>query len=116
GELQIQADRVTVDALRWDRPVPEISGLTLHLRGDGGGLILDEFHVQIAGQAVRARGRLPVEVGEWDQAREAPLEFLRRSGELRIEIPDAEVAALARYAPGYLAPVGRLQVDLQMNP
>ncbi|HEY0967726.1 MAG TPA: translocation/assembly module TamB domain-containing protein [Opitutaceae bacterium] len=116
GELNLQAETVTLDAIRSSRPLPEITALALKLTGDGDGVVLDEFTVRVAGQAVRARGRLPLVPTRWSEARQDPRAFLEKGADLRIEIPDAEMAALARYVPGYLAPVGRLQADVSVKP
>ena len=53
---------------------------------------------------------------EWTQMRTAPLDYLRHRATARLAIPDADVAAIARLVPGYLAPSGRLQAELQFGP
>ncbi|GAB1488704.1 hypothetical protein MASR2M8_11510 [Opitutaceae bacterium] len=116
GDLRLSAEAVTLDALRWSRPLPEIRDLVFRLTGDGDGVILDDFQVRVAGQEVRAKGRLPLVPERWAEAREDPKAFLERGADLRVELPDIDVAALARYVPAYLAPVGRMQADVAVKP
>jgi len=61
---------------------------------------------------VRATGRLPVAEGKWSELARSPLAWAQQGGEGRIEMPDAELAALARLLPAFLAPKGRVQLDL----
>lgn len=116
GELRLSARQVSVDGVRWSRPLPEVADLAVRLTGDGEGVSLDEFRVAVAGQAVRVQGRLPLVPARWAEARRDPLAFLEQGADLRVEIPDADMAALARYVPEYLAPTGRLQVDVTVKP
>ena len=62
---------------------------------------------------MRAEGRLPVPEGQWDELFKEPLAAARRGADLRIEVPDAEVAVFTRFLPAVLAPKGRLQADVQ---
>jgi translocation and assembly module TamB len=112
GEIRVRAARVAMDPQRFPRPLPALESLDVALTGERSGLKLDTFSVNIEGQAVRAQGRLPVAEGGWNEASQDPLGFALRSAELHLEVPDADVAALARFLPPYLAPKGRLQADL----
>jgi len=116
GELRLSAGQVSMDGVRWSRPLPEVADLAVRLTGDGEGVSLEEFRVAVAGQAVRAQGRLPLVPARWAEARSDPLAFLERGADLRVEIPGADMAALARYVPEYLAPTGRLQADVTVKP
>ncbi len=113
GEIHVKAARVAMDPRRFKRPLPAMESLDVALTGDRGGVKLDTLTVSVEGQAVRAQGRLPVAEGGWDKLRRDPLAFVRRGAELHLEVPDADLAAFARLLPPYLAPKGRLQVDLK---
>lgn len=112
GKATLRAARVAVDAKRFARPLPVIEALNVELNGDRDGVTLETFAVQVEGQAVRARGRLPVPEGKWSDLFRAPLAVARDGADLRLEVPDAEVAVFARFLPAVLAPAGRLQADL----
>ncbi len=116
GSLNLGARHLSPVDGRWVRTFPEVSGLDLRLIGDGEGISLEEFQVSVAGQAVRASGRLPFVLSQWAEVRDDPLAFLEQVADLRIEIPDADLAVLSRHMPDYLAPTGRLQVDVAVRP
>ncbi|MGH7945650.1 MAG: translocation/assembly module TamB domain-containing protein, partial [Opitutaceae bacterium] len=80
--------------------------------GDRSGVTLRTFSVEIEGQPVRAKGRLPVPEGHWDELFKEPLAAARKGADLRIEIPDAEIAVFSRFLPAVLAPKGRLRADV----
>jgi translocation and assembly module TamB len=112
GSASLQATKIAIDPKRIARPLPTIELLDIQLTGDRGGVTLRKFSVNVEGQAVRAEGRLPVPDGQWTVLFKQPLETARRGGDLRLEIPDAEVAVFTRFLPAVLAPKGRLQVDV----
>ena len=112
GEMRVRAARVAMDPQRFPRPWPAMESLDVAVSGDRSGLKLETFSVSVEGQAVRAQGRLPMAKGSWDELSQNPLAFAARSAELHLEVPDADVAAFARFLPPYLAPKGRLQLDL----
>jgi translocation and assembly module TamB len=63
---------------------------------------------------VKADGLLPLTQASWSDLIRHPVELARR-GELHVEIPDADMAVVARYFPDYLAPVGRLHLDATLR-
>ncbi len=111
GEARISAVRVAPVEGRFKVYWPKVETLNLHLVGDKEGLTLEHFSVAVEGQEVRASGRLPVAVNTWLAAMKQPREFAQR-GEVRIEVPDAEIAAFVHYFPEYIAPKGRFHLDL----
>lgn len=112
GELNLKARRVVMDTKRFKQALPRLDGLEIVMTGDIGEVRLDTFSARVEGQAVRAKGRLAVTDGNWRAVFKEPFAFARRGGQLRIEIPDAEIGAFSRYLPAFLAPKGKLQVDL----
>jgi translocation and assembly module TamB len=116
GSARIAAGRIAFTGERWRGVWPEITALQATFQGTGQALELEEFQALVEGQQVRARGRLPLTPDEWAQLRAAPLDYLRLHGAAEIEVPDADLAALARLVPAYLAPAGRLQSRLQFGP
>ena len=112
GTLHVKAARVSVDAARFKRPMPTVEALDVEIAGTAGEVRLERLTAQVEGQAVRASGRVPVGEGKWRDFLASPLAWLRDGAEGRLEVPDADVAALARFLPAVVAPKGRLQLDL----
>ena len=115
GTLHVKAAQVSVDAARFQRPMPTVAGLDVELGATAGEVRLERLTAKVEGQAVRASGRVPVGEGKWRDFLASPLAWLRDGAEGRLEVPDADVAALARFLPAVLAPKGRLQLDLNVK-
>src|SRR5690606_3735681 len=60
----------------------------------------------------RMSAALPLTVAEWQRLQESPLAYLREQGSGRVELPESDLAAVARFVPGYLVPTGRVQGDM----
>jgi translocation and assembly module TamB len=116
GAVTFQATRVSADPERVKWAFPSVESLDVGLTADSGGVKLDKLTVNVEGQAVKAAGRLAIKDGKWGELFTSPLVVARRDADLQVEIPDAQLAPLARYVPGYLAPQGRLHVDLKFAP
>jgi translocation and assembly module TamB len=114
GEGRIRIAKIASGGAAWARALPELEDIEARVTGDRGGVALETFAGKVSGQTVRASGRLPVK--DWAALVENPLALAATDGEARIEIPDAEVAALARYVPTYLSPAGTLHVDVSLKP
>ena len=112
GQVQLKADRVAFDPKRIAREIPAITGLDVQLTADPAGLTLRRFAVAVEGQPVRITGQLPVAEGRWRELTKQPAAGLQRDAELKLEIPEAEVAVFARFLPSFLAPQGRVQADV----
>lgn len=112
GEIRLKATKLAVDPKRVTRAIPTIEGLDVQVTGDREGVNLQTFVVSIEGQPVRARGRVPVPDGDWSAAIKEPLVLVQRGADMHLEVPDADVAVFARFLPAFLAPKGRLQIDL----
>ncbi|MCU0791279.1 MAG: translocation/assembly module TamB, partial [Opitutaceae bacterium] len=105
------------------------------LRGEGlpdGGLELSELQAKaevspsairvsrlsakVDGQRLDAEGRLVLASGDWARLRERPFVWLRDHAEARFSLPEAPVAALSRYVPALLAPMGTMAAELRLSP
>lgn len=115
GELSAKATRLAADPQRIKWPFPSITALDAHATADSRKLVLDRLAARVEGQEIRLSGELPVTREQWADLHEAPLAFLEREGSLRVEVPGAEVAAIARFFPRYLAPEGRLKIDARLE-
>lgn len=116
GEAAIGVERVTLDPQRFGRTWPELRDLSARLRGDDAAVRLENLSASVAGQSVRAHGWVPVAVESWPDLRKDPALWIRDEGELIVELPSADIAALARFVPEYLAPIGRMEAQLAFRP
>lgn len=115
GTFHVKAGRVSVDAGRFKRPIPTVDTLDVEIAGTAGELRLERLTAKVEGQTVLARGRVPVGEGRWRDFLASPLAWLQGGAEGRLEVPDADVAGLARFLPVWVAPQGRLQLDLNVK-
>lgn len=115
GEATLDTTRVALDPARFPQQWPAIGPVHVRVTGDQNEVRLERFAVAVEGQRVQAEGSVPL-AGNWDALREDPLAFLQEKAELRLQIPDAEVAPFVRFAPALLAPKGRVQADLRLTP
>jgi len=115
GDVRLKADRLAAVPGRYKFEWPKIEALDVQLAADSSGVKLNTFSVRVDGQLVRAQGTLPVSGERWRDLLQSPRTFVRQ-GDLRIEVPDAEIAAIAHHFPDYLAPKGRLKIDLTFKP
>lgn len=116
GEIKARVARVSADPQRIKGTFPVIENLEAHALGNRDGVTVDQLAVKVDGQAVRANGQLPLSVTRWKEFQADPLTFARKEGSFQLEIPDAELAAVARYVPAVLSPAGRLQLALTVKP
>lgn len=115
GDARLRAARVAPLPGRFKFAWPTIEALDIRLAGDRGGLQLVDSSVTVEGQKVRASGSLPVAAVRWEEFIHRP-RMLAQRGEFHLEIPDAELAAVARFFPGYLAPKGRVHIEASYRP
>ncbi len=116
GEVRAKVARVAADKERIKWRFPSVENLDAHATGDRAGVTIDRLVVKVDGQAVSAKGQLPLSPARWAEFKADALTFVRKEGNLQLEIPDAEVAAIARYVPAFLAPAGRLQMNVTLKP
>lgn len=93
---------------------PRIEGLDLRLVGAQDGVTLQQFSVSVDGQLVRASGTLPITGDAWREIIRNP-RLIAHRGALHVEVPNADLSVIAQRVPAYLAPKGRLQLDLTLG-
>jgi translocation and assembly module TamB len=93
--------------------LPNLDDLVLHLRADRNAATLDSLAAKIEGQELRAAGRVPMDDGRWQLLARRPAAFDWSRVEARIEIPDADLAAVARRLPALPLIQGRLRAVVQ---
>lgn len=115
GRITLRAEHAAMDPKRFARPLPSVGAVDVAVTADAAGLRLDRFSFTVEGQLVRATGRLPLPARMWSALRRDPLAYLERGGQLRVEVPDAQVAMFSRFLPAALAPAGRFQADVRFD-
>lgn len=115
GEARLEAERLEAVSGRFKDVWPKIEDLNAHLTGDRDGVKLEHFSLEVNGQAVRAEGWLPVTASSWREFFRDPRQIARR-GDLRVQVPNADLAAVAQHFPGVLAPKGRVHLDVTLKP
>jgi len=115
GELQVNARRIEFLPKAGSTAPPPVDDLAIRVSGDVDAVELDQFTFKVAGQTLRAQGRVPVPARGWETLREKPLDFLRAQADLRIQIPDADLAEFAHLLPEAVLPQGRVRVDVVMH-
>jgi translocation and assembly module TamB len=116
GRVALAAKRIV---LRADELPPgglELRGLEAVAEVSAGEIEVRRLSATVDGQRVEAEGRLKLAEGDWARLRERPYAWLRDHAQARLSLPGAEVAALARYLPTLLAPVGTLQAEVRLSP
>jgi translocation and assembly module TamB len=109
--VDLRADRILLDPARWPQRWPELGSLSGQLRSDGRRVTLDAFSVRIAGQLVNGGGTLDIPAGEWRSLADAET-WLKSNYNLRLQVPEFDLAALGDAAPVWLAPRGKLAINV----
>ncbi len=115
GEFNVRADRLAAVSGEFKDRMPEITGLALAARADRGELLLDSFAAKVDGQVISAAGKLPLGDEGWRELVRDPAGYAWRAGEGHIEIPDADLAPLARRVPEFVAAQGRLRAQVELK-
>lgn len=116
GELQAKVARLSATGGRYEFPVPDFDELTVGLRFGRERITLTDFSAKIDGQAVSASGQTPMDDGRWRQLWREPAKFDWSQAAAKVEIPDADLAVLARRFPTMVAAQGRLRARLELAP
>ncbi len=115
GAGQVKLKRLEV-AERWGGVTwPVLTDLSGTLAADGEGLRLDNLVAQVDAHVIKASGTLPLTPNDWRTLRNEPLAYLRSRGEAHLELPQAELASVARLLPEYLVPTGSASLALDFG-
>ncbi|MDR2674382.1 MAG: translocation/assembly module TamB, partial [Opitutaceae bacterium] len=117
--IDVSIDRLEFDPARWPAGnLPPVTGLAASLSASAGELQLAALSIRLAGQPLRASGRILAPKDGWrplSLSRARLADFLKRPRELDIELPGVELAALAPYSSELLIPRGRLDASLRLR-
>ena len=113
--------RLDAESLEWmgtatNTVLPRLEQISINAAIDEQSIQLSRFQATIDGRGLSLEGGSPLEPGFWKGLVEArvPPDFSRAFGRLQIE--QARLATLTRYAPNLLAPDGTLSADVTLQP
>ncbi len=115
GELQLKVARLGATPGRFKFPLPDFSDLVLALQFGRDRVTITTFSAKLDGQSVQGRGQLPMDDGHWQQLWRKPAAFDWGKAEARLEVPDADLAAVARRFPAFVAAQGRLRALVELK-
>lgn len=116
GELRLTAARLGVAPEKFQYPLPDITDLTLDLQFGRDRISITTFSAKLDGQALQGSGRLPMDDDHWQQLWHKPMAFDWGKTEAKVEIPDADLAAVSRRFPAIVAAQGRLRAAVELKP
>jgi len=116
GELQVNVTRLSATPGRLGFPLPDFDDLVLAMQFGREKVTVNDFSAKLDGQAVRAGGQMPMDDAGWRQLLRSPAAFDWRTAGARVEIPDADLAPLARRFPKLVAAQGRLRGHVELVP
>lgn len=116
GELQVKVARLGARPDQFNFPLPDFDELALAMQFGREKITVTNFSAKLDGQAVQASGLLPMGDTGWQQLWRAPKDFDWSKAAARVEIPDADLAPLARRFPKLVAAQGRLRAQVELAP
>jgi translocation and assembly module TamB len=116
--VDVSIDRLEFDPARWPaNNLPPVTGLAASLSASAEAVQLDALSIRLAGQPLRASGRILAPKDGWQTLSRASLaDFSKLPREFHIELPDTDVAAFAPYSSDLLIPRGHLNASLHLQP
>jgi len=112
GKISLQVPRVAANPERFKRKMPVAEAIDALIELDRGQITLRKFSALVAGQQLQLEGNLPVPKEGLSVLKDVSWRQLVQEATGRLQVPGAELAAIAPYAPEFVAPKGRLEVDV----
>jgi translocation and assembly module TamB len=116
GRAELGAQRIGLKSEDLPEGGLELRALAAVAEIAGEEISVPRLAATVDGQRIEAEGRLVLGEGDWQRLRERPYVWLRDHAEARVRVPEAQVAALARYLPTLLAPQGTVAAELRLSP
>jgi len=116
GEATVEIARVGWPKNRGGESLPPLEGVRARLVGDGETIRLESFSASLAGQPVKAEARLPLPKDFTQLESAESIRWVTSHLEARVQLKNADLAAVAPFAKTWIAPTGRLSVDIALKP
>ncbi len=114
GKIVLQLPRIAANPLRFKRKLPVAEAIDGVIELDRGEITLRKLSATVAGQQVQMEGKIPVPKGGLSVLREMSWKQLLQQATGRLQLPRADLAALAPYVSVLIAPKGELDVDITL--
>jgi len=115
GKITLQMPRVAPLPDRFKRKIPEAEGVDVLVELDRDQIVLNKLSASVDGQQVQLDGRLPIPKGGVQALKNSSWKQLVRQATGHMQLPSAELSAIAAYAPTLIAPKGRLSIDVSLD-
>ncbi len=115
GELHAQVARLGVREGRFKFPLPEFEDLTVAMTLERNKVTLARLATKVDGQVLAASGQIAMDDTRWQQLFQEPAKFDWTTATARVDVPDADLAALSTHMPNLIAPKGRLRAKVELK-
>lgn len=116
GEMQVNAAQLDFTPGKFKYSVPAFEDLALALQLGREKISVTTFSAKLDGQAVQASGQLPMDDAGWETLWHKPASFDWSKAGARVEITNADLAALVRRWPTFALTQGRLSAHVTLTP
>jgi translocation and assembly module TamB len=113
GRLDASVDRLAAIPGRTALNLPSFDRVRVRAGADRSEIVLQQLEGTIAGQPIRAAGRLATADLPWREKK--PLAALVGRVQATVDVSDSDLAPLAHFAPRYLSPAGRWRMHVQLD-
>jgi len=115
GELAITIASLQANTGRFAGRLPNIESFNLQAGAGRNAVQLTTLTAMIEGQQIRASAELPMDDGRWRGLLENPRAFSWQDATARVEIPNADLAPLARRLPDFIASQGNFAALVELT-
>jgi translocation and assembly module TamB len=114
GELELSARHLAMTGEPRATSLPTLDDINVRAHADRGAVVLEALTATIEGQTLQARARCPLDAAGWRQLVRAPVDFDWSAAEGELEIPAADLHALAARWDQSPFTQGRLQIAAKL--
>jgi len=115
GEVRAQVAQLGLREDRFNFSLPVFDDLTLAMTLERNKLTLANLAAKVDGQALAASGQIPMDDDRWQQVFSEPAKLDWALATARVDMPDADLAALSAHMPNLIAPKGRLRARVELK-
>ncbi len=114
GELAVTIASLQANTGRWAGRLPTVKEFNLQATAGRNAVQITTLTAMIEGQPLRATAELSMDDGRWQGLLKNPRAFSWQDAVARVEIPDADLAPLARRLPDFFASQGTFTAFVEL--
>ncbi len=114
GQLELDVQRLAMADPARKEWVPAWDNLRVRAHADRGTIVVESVSAAVEGQVLQASAQWPMDAERWARLLRTPASFDWSEVEGQVEIPGADLRALAEGRPQFPLARGRLQVSAQL--